>query len=129
MFLLDTNIVIYYFKGMGNVSEHLLATPPREIAISEITRYELAFGLLKSGSEKRRKQLNTFLQHLDVLPFAESEALAAASIRFELERIGQPIGPMDTLIAATALANNCTLVTHNTREFSRVPNLDCVDWY
>jgi len=57
------------------------------------------------------------------------EAQSAAMIRASLEKAGTPIGPMDTLIAGTALANQGTLVTHNAKEFSRVDDLQMTDWY
>ena len=63
-----------------------------------------------------------------VLPFDKAAANVHAQIRVHLERLGQVIGPYDLLIAAIALANNLTLVTHNTNEFSRVPGLVIEDW-
>ncbi len=64
-----------------------------------------------------------------VLPFGPPEAASAAQIRADLGRQGMKIGPHDVLIAATALANNVTLVTHNTDEFSRIAGLKMVDWF
>jgi tRNA(fMet)-specific endonuclease VapC len=78
---------------------------------------------------RRREQLDTLLDTVAVLPFGPAEARAAALIRAELERSGEEIGPLDTLIAATALASGATLVTHNTREFRRVRGLRTEDWY
>jgi tRNA(fMet)-specific endonuclease VapC len=130
MFLLDTNTLIYFFKGEGRVAEHLLATPPSDIAISTISLYEIEVGIAKSAQPaKRRRQLDTFLSAISVFPFDRSAALAAATVRAELERRGRPIGPLDNLIAGIALAHRATLVTRNTREFSRLPNLDVTNWY
>ena len=130
MFVLDTNTLIYYFKGMGNVSENLLAREPQEIAIPSIVVFELEFGIAKSTSPQRRqKQLATFCSSVTILPFGEQEARQAAAIRAALEKAGELIGPYDVLIAATALANQDTLVTHNTKEFGRVEGLNLVDWY
>jgi tRNA(fMet)-specific endonuclease VapC len=130
MFVLDTNTLIYYFKGMGNVSENLLAREPQEIAIPSIVVFELEFGIAKSTSPQRRqKQLETFFSSVTILPFGEQEARQAAAIRAALEKGGEPIGPYDVLIAATTLANQGTLVTHNTKEFGRVEGLNLVDWY
>ena len=106
MFVLDTNTLIYFFKGNGDVANNLLAMPPREIAIPSIVLFELETGITKSTSpEKRRSQLDTFISFVTVLPFTEAEAVVAAQIRSSLELVGKPIGPMDTLIAATALTN------------------------
>ncbi len=130
MYALDTNTLIYFFKGMGQVAEHLLATPPRETAIPAVVVFELEVGIAKSAApEKRRRQLDQLLGAATVLPFGHQEARTAASIRAELERSGQPIGPFDTLIAGTALTHGATLVTHDVDEFGRVPSLRVVDWY
>jgi tRNA(fMet)-specific endonuclease VapC len=130
MYVLDTNTVIYYFKGMGRVTEHLLNTPSNELAIPTIVLFELYVGIAKSSdSSKRRQQLNDLLSYITVLPFNRAIAESAANIRASLERQGQPIGPFDGLIAGTALAEKATLVTHNTREFSRVQGLQVVDWF
>ena len=69
------------------------------------------------------------LDTVTVLPLDVDAARKAAGIRARLERQGTPIGPMDTLIAGTALAYNTTLVTHNTAEFQRIPGLQLTDWF
>ncbi len=130
MYVLDTNTLIYYFKGMGNVADKLLQTAPRDIAIPAIVLYELEVGLAKSNdTKKRRKQLDDFIALMTVLPMGIKEAKAAADIRATLETKGTPIGAMDTLIAGTSLANQGVLVTHNMKEFSRVQGLVLEDWF
>lgn len=130
MFVIDTNTLIYFFKGMGNVSLNLLQTPPKDIAIPSIVVFELQVGIAKSTSpQKRQEQLAEFISAVAVLPFGLQEAKRAAQIRVDLEKSGTPIGPYDILIAATAAANQATLVTHNTKEFGRIKGLDVVDWY
>ncbi len=130
MFLLDTNTLIYFFKGQGRVAERLLATTPRDIAIPAITLYELETGLHKSAApEKRRRQLAALIETVAVIPFGPDEARAAAAVRPALEQQGLPIGPCDVLIAGTALACRATLVTRNLAEFSRIPDLQLADWY
>ena len=129
-FALDTNTLVYFFKGIGQVGERMLSTPPSDIAIPALVLYELEVGLAKSSSsDRRRAELDRVTEVVSILPFGRKEAQAAAAIRADLEQIGKPIGPLDTLIAGTALANHATLVTHNTSEFGRVPNLEVVDWY
>ncbi len=129
-YLLDTNIVIYFFKGMGQVAENLLKTAPKDIGIPSIVLYELEVGLGKSRAPaKRRKQLQTLINLVTVIPFGEHEAEAAAKIRTSLEKVGTPIGPLDNLIAGTALANECTLITHNCKEFERIKGLKVKDWF
>lgn len=130
MYALDTNSVIYFFKGLGRVSEHLLGTPPREVAIPAVVLYELETGIAKSSSpDQRRAQLDEFVSLVTVLPFGPPETRAAARIRAALEKRGTPIGPMDTLIAGTALSRGVTLVTHNVDEFGRIEGLAVVDWF
>ena len=130
MYVLDTNILIYFFRGEGKVAEHLLSMPPYTIAIPSIVLYELKTGILKSSSpEKLIHQLDDFHRSVTLLPLGDEEAEAAVEIRAQLEKAGSPIGPYDTLIAGICRAHNGTLVTHNTGEFGRVPGLQMVDWY
>lgn len=130
MFVLDTNSLIYFFKGTGNVATRFLETPPKDVRIPSIVLYELEVGIAKSTSPaKRSEQLEALISVTGVLPFGLQEAKSAAQIRVELENCGQLIGPYDILIAATALANQATLVTHNTKEFGRIERLQIEDWY
>jgi tRNA(fMet)-specific endonuclease VapC len=130
VFALDTNAVIHFFKGAGRVSERLLAVSPGEVAIPSVVLYELEVGIAASAQPSRRRvQLETMLAAITVLPFDEQCARKAAGIASALRRPGNAIGPIDTLIAGTALAHGATLVTNNVREFKRVPGLHVVDWY
>ena len=130
MFVLDTNTVLDYFKGEGRVAEHLLATAPSEITLPAISVYEVWVGVLGSQNLKRRReQFESFLLVVETLPFDSAVGMRAAELRFKLERAGEGIGPLDTLIAATALANSGVLVTRNIREFSRVSGLKIVNWH
>lgn len=130
MIVLDTNTLIYFFRGEGRVAARLLATPPADIAIPAVVVYELETGIAKSSEPtKRRSQLDQLLQVVATLPVGLEEARAAATLRARLEAEGSPIGPMDTLIAGTALAHRGVLVTRNLREFGRVPGLVIEDWY
>ena len=130
MYVLDTNSVLYLLKGKGQVGERLLTTPRADVAIPAVVLYELEVGTRRSASPKRRRsQLRDLVGPMRVLPLDKAEANVAARIRVELERAGEPIGPMDTLIAATALRHGATLVTHNVDEFERVNGLAIEDWY
>ena len=130
MYVLDTNTLIYYFKGMGNVADRLLQTAPRDVAIPAVVLYELEVGLAKSNDTKRRReQLDDFIALITVFPLDMNAARAAANIRANLETQGTPIGAMDTLIAGISFANQGVLVTHNTKEFSRVQGLVLEDWF
>ena len=129
-YLLDTNTLIYYFKGLGNVKERLLACQPSEIVLSSVVYYELQVGILKSTSpQKRIAQLAILKNQVSWVDFDEKSAEATAQIRVELERIGKPIGSYDVQIAGMAMANDLILVTHNTGEFGRVSGLKLEDWF
>jgi tRNA(fMet)-specific endonuclease VapC len=112
------------------VAAQLRLVSPRELAIPSVVLYELETGLARSTNpEKRRRALNLLVAATRVLPFDGEAARFAAAIRASLEAAGTPIGPLDTLIAGTALAHSAVLVTHNSAEFSRVPGLRLTDWY
>ena len=130
MYVLDTNTLIYFFKGMGKVSEKFLDISPKEIGIPSVVLYELEYGIAKSTSpRKRQAQLKELCSLVAVLPFDNETASLSVLIRINLEKKGVPIGPHDVLIAGTTLANQGVLVTNNTKEFSRVPKLKLDNWY
>jgi tRNA(fMet)-specific endonuclease VapC len=89
---------------------------------------EVLFGIELNAQFSYLPAMQALLRELPVLTFDSASALQAAKIRAHLQRIGRPIGGYDALIAATALAQGLTVVTHNTREFSRVPGLKLEDW-
>lgn len=130
MWVLDTNTLIYFFKGQGSVSDILLSRSPGDIGIPAIVLYELEVGIAKSTApRKRREQLTALTEVTQLLPFGATAAAAAARIRVSLDKQGKPIGPYDLLIAGTALAQDATLVTRNTREFKRVNKLRVENWF
>ena len=130
MYVLDTNILIYFFKGLGSVPQRLLSVSPKDIGVPAVVIYELEYGITRSSSPtKRQQQLTEFCSLVNILPFGRAEAKLTAGIRTKLEKKGTPIGPYDLLIAGTAISNNAVLVTNNTKEFSRVPKLQVENWY
>jgi len=103
--------------------------PDSKVCVSSITKFELRYGALRSNfSEKIQAQQEYFLSRFVSLPFDDVAHGLAASIRADLTRAGTPIGPYDLLIAAIALSHDLILVTHNTREFSRISGLKIEDW-
>ena len=128
--MLDTNTCIAVInQDPPRVRQRLLQIPPVEVAISEIVRYELAFGVCNSQRlEQNQANLTHFLRYVQVLDWGEVQSVTAAQIRCELARKGTPIGHYDTLIAAHARSLDVMLVTHNTREFGRVDGLRIEDW-
>ena len=128
-FVLDTNTCIYALKRQGHVVQRLRELSPDAIGVGIVTVAELWFGARKSARPSAtRREIDGFLQPFDLLPFDLDAAEAYARSRFELERIGRPIGERDLLIASIALARGLTVVTHNTSEFGRVPGLTSEDW-
>ena len=94
-----------------------------------MVKAELYYGAFKSNyREKTLKRLDQFLGALNSFEFGDKEALTYGQIRANLANKGTPIGPNDLMIAAIAVCNNLTLVTHNTKEFNRVENLIIEDW-
>jgi tRNA(fMet)-specific endonuclease VapC len=129
-YLLDTNVCIVYIKfPNSNVRSRIAATPIDEIAVCSVVKYEMFFGSMKSSDPAHSLQLQeAFLGQFQSLPFDDDACRHAARIRADLSRKGTIIGAYDILIAATALANDLTLVTHNVREFGRVNGLSIEDW-
>lgn len=128
-YMLDTNICIYLINQRPpHVRAHFDQHAIGDIGISVITATELAYGVAKSGSARNRAALETFLLPLEIAPFDEHVIWRYAELRTDLERRGTPIGALDTQIAAHALQLGCTLVTNNTREFSRIQGLALEDW-
>jgi tRNA(fMet)-specific endonuclease VapC len=128
--LLDTNACVGYLNGRAVRVRNKLATmPPGAVAVCSVVKAEMYAGAMKSNDPTRtRSAQQTFFNQFLSLPFDDAAASVYGIIRAHLEAAGTPIGPYDLQIAAIALANNLTLVTHNTREFSRVPGLVLEDW-
>ncbi len=132
MLILDSNTISYYFRGDPQVVLRLQAQRPADLGVPAIVEYELRYGLLRlppDAAEVRLAALSNFLRPMQRLSFDSGCADHAARIRAELEKSGTPIGPHDTLIAATALHHQATLVTRNVREFGRVAGLQWQNWH
>lgn len=130
MYLLDTNVCIYFMKNTYPVlTDKLLSYDPANLLISSITVFELEYGAEKSNwDERNRLKLAMFLSPFSILPFSSEDAVTAGRIRGYLERRGTPIGPYDIQIAAQGVSRGITVITHNIGEFSRVPSLSLEDW-
>ena len=128
--LLDTNVCIRLLNPAPSpVKNRLLTIPPTEIFLCSIVYTELCYGAYKSQQTERNLQLvEQLFQKFTSLPFEQMAGRIAGHIRTSLEAQGTPIGSNDLLIAAIAIANNLTLVTHNVREFSRISDLRYEDW-
>lgn len=129
-YLLDTNVCIRYLNGRSSAIKIRMQRTPRDaIRLCSVVRAELKYGAEKSQFRERTlAELDRFLDGFESLPFDDHAADQYARIRAVLEREGTPIGPNDLLIAAIAVAQRVTLVTNNSREFARVPDLRWQDW-
>ncbi len=128
-FLLDTDTCIYALRQERTVLGRLLSHRRADVAVSVITEAELRTGAQRSSrAAKTLKLIENFLAPLAVVDFASSDAVSYARIRARLEQAGTPIGPLDTLIAAQAVARGLILVSNNEREFNRVSGLKVENW-
>ncbi len=129
MILLDTNTCIYVINNKPpEVFLRFRRFVLGEIGVSSVVAAELAFGAAKSASARNRHALELFLAPLEILPFDEAAVWAYGDLRADLERRGESIGSLDTMIAAHALSLNALLVTNNTREFAKVKGLQLDNW-
>ena len=128
--MLDTNICIYIIKNRPvNVLKKFKNFNMGDLAISSITVSELYYGAYKSKyTEKNLKALEDFLYPFDIIEFDENAAVEYGKIRASLEKKGEIIGGLDMLIAASAKSQEMILVTNNTKEFSRIDNLEIENW-
>lgn len=125
--MLDTNAVISIAAGNPKMVRQLRLHDLLDIGISSIVRHELSFGALRSrNTTENLARIDTL--RFQIIDFDTDDAHEAAAIRAILASAGQTIGPLDVLIAGQARARGCVLVTHNTREFARVPGLRVEDW-
>ena len=131
MWMLDTNICSYVLRRHPlTVKAHFDQAGPGELAISTVVLAELLFGADQhpSKSVEIRQDIDDMTRRLVVMPWSAQAADEYSRLRPFLQRQGTPIGGMDLLIAAHALAENAVLVTNNLREFRRVPNLRLENW-
>lgn len=129
-YLLDTNVCIVYLnQPESSVRMKMQQLKPSQIYLCSVVKSELFFGAMKSNrTEKTLEKLGLFFSDFSSVTFDDVAAEKFGEIRAYLQKRGTPIGPYDTQIAAIALVNDFTLVTHNTREFSRVLDLNLEDW-
>ena len=126
---LDTNICSYILRRHPvAMIERFAGLNRAQLWLSAVVAAELRFGAVKLGSARFAAAVETWLTGFDVRPWPVDATRQYANIRYALERAGQPIGGMDLMIAAHALAEDAVLVTNNAREFTRVPGLAVEEW-
>ena len=128
-YMLDTNMVSFLMRSTGPaLRRKMMAVPPADLCISSITEAELLYGIAKRPERKDLASLvRSFLDRGTALPWDSAAAAQYGTLRADLESRGTPLGNLDTLIAAHALAAGCILVT-NDKSFKQVPRLKVKDW-
>lgn len=129
-YLLDTCVISDYFKKIPSVINHFQDHAPKSLYISTITIMEIEYGLSLNPdrASKIRSPWEALINYIQVLDYSQKCSNMSASVRAILKKSGSAIGPYDVLIAGTALAHRMIMVTSNTNEFSRIPNLTLEDW-
>lgn len=128
-YLLDTNFCIELLNHKeSSAARKLASVSPQDVRLCSVVKAELYHGAYKSGRESNLKLIRSFFSLFESLAFDDHSAETYGTLRTALEKSGNIIGPNDLLIASIALANNVTIITHNTSEFSRIPNLSIEDW-
>ena len=127
MYLLDTDTLIDLCRGRFPLQDRVAAVGIKNCVISEISLAELYVGVYKSKNPRLEKEAG-FVAETFAVATVSSAIKSYAQIRAQLEQKGERLDTMGLFIAATALVNGCTLVTHNTRHFSRIPGLQLEDW-
>ncbi len=130
MYFLDTNICIYFLKGIyPSINKKLAGLLPAQIKIPVIVMAELLYGAEKSARRKENLEvISKFLTPFEIIPFEEQAAEIYSRIRVSSEAKGISIGPNDLIIASIVLANEGILITNNVKEFRRIKNLQMENW-
>lgn len=127
-FILDSDTWIEFFRHRGGVDKHIAVTPAEQIFASEVSIAELIYGALHSNAiEKHLQEPKEIESTFTVLPLGDWTR-DYAEIRQSLACKGLRVGDFDILIAVTARHYSLTVVTHNTKHFSQMPGIQCVDW-
>ena len=126
-YLLDTNVLVAMFRGQHGIREAILKAGISNCAVSEITLAELLTGAYKGGIERHAHEIQFLKDNFEILPVG-SALETFARLCASMEKQGTPLDGFDLLIASTAMNGKLTLITHNTKHFSRIPELKVRDW-
>ena len=127
--MLDTDTVSFGLRGQGRVAAKLLEQNPTDLCMSSLTLAELRFGAEAKRSRKLHRLIDTFAENVSTVPLDAEAAGRFGLVAGALSRARTPIGVVDTLIAAQALALGLTLVSNNTQHFKRVSGLKLENWF
>jgi len=126
-YLLDTNIISYYLKGIENLKEKITGNID-SLSISIISYYEIISGLQSIDANKRISEFDKFCKLTDIINLDKPSILASCKIYASLKKSGRLIDDIDILIAGIALSNNLVMVTDNTNHFERIAGLKVENW-
>ena len=127
-YMLDTDIASYVIRGTDKVLNRKVVAHAGRLCMSAITYHELLYGARMRGSRRLESTIAALVEMVPVVEFSPDSADRAAAVRAVLDSEGKTIGVMDSLIAANAIAEGCTLVTNNTAHFSRIKGLSIENW-
>ena len=128
MYLLDSDILIFLCKGKTAIQDRICREGLSNCRISDISLAEILVGPYKNGWERDFHNVRQVEKIIPQIPLSKEIIHRYAGLRAQLEGQGIRLEDLDLLIAATALVNDYTLVSHNTRHFSRIPGLKLEDW-
>jgi len=128
IYMLDTDTASLMVRKHPPVIDSLIKHEDDEICISAVTYAGLCYGLEKKGSDRLFNEVNSVMGKFTITDFGDSQSELYGKIRLRLEKSGTPLGDMDMLIAASAMAAGAILVTHNIRHFSKIKGLKVEDW-
>lgn len=127
-YMLDTDTFSFVVDGRHPEVRSMVAKMQKAVSISVLTLAEAMFGARKRRSPRLESLVEMFSELFPVVPLSDDAAMAYADIRTQLEESGRPIGDMDMLIAASAVAGGYVLVTNNVRHFQRINGLSVENW-
>jgi len=129
IYLLDTDTIIYWFKGNKNISSKIISSGFHSVAFSDITKAELYYGAYKSRrTEENLAAIKNLSERVNCLPFSEPAQAQFGKLKSNLEKSGKRLDDMDLMIASIALAFSLVLVTNNTNHFQRIDGLMIENW-
>ena len=126
-YLLDTNIISYYLKGIENLKEKITSNID-SLSISIISYYEIISGLQSIDANKRINEFEKFCKLIDIINLDKASILASCKIYASLKKSGRLIDDIDILIAGIALSNNLVMITDNAEHFGRIEGLKVENW-
>ena len=127
-YLLDTNVLVAMFRKQHGIRESILRAGIDNCLVSEATLAELKVGAYKTNDPRQWREVKETSEAFAIVPITAKDFDLYARNRALLESLGTKVDSFDLLIGGSAINNGLTIVTHNKKHFSRIPNLQIVDW-